>query len=319
MTTLDDVRAYASKHNINITKSDYQASANNADQMLKDKQAMLSNIELSKIDRALASMPKVMSAIDSVALIGFKLLQGIFSTLGIFLVLIAVVVVEIGRVKHGVAMFEGSGSAAFQASFVLVMLNLLLEFLIHYVESRVSWQAEKRYMFSLRLLWQRVAYVLGISNDWTSIEKSPASGLRTFQFILSFGILWLALMGSVGDMLNADLVWHVALIDVFFYSTADAFQIWANGLVVSVLLVFGSQRLTAYIAHKAGESVSTVTDFDPETYHQQAYADELMVRIKAKALAKQTPSPSLNGNGKGHDENPLALPMAYHKNGNGNG
>jgi hypothetical protein len=312
MTTLEDVRNYAAQYGVNIGKADYQAAATNAEQRLNDKKATMTDV--SRVDKALAAMPKLMSAIDGYALVGFKLLQGLFSTVGIFVVLIAVVVVEIGRVKHGVEMFESSGAAAFQAAFVLVMLNLLLEFLIHYVESRAAWHIQKSYAFSLRIIWKRIMYVLGISENWTSIEKSPASGLRTFQMLLSIGILWLALMGSVGNMLRPELVWHRAIVDVFFHSQAGAFVVWANGLVVSVLLVFGSQRLTAYIAQKAAEQVKSESIFDANAYHEQAYAEELMARMKAKVSAKYMNNH--NGNGKGHDESPLSLPMTY-SNGSG--
>jgi hypothetical protein len=173
---------------------------------------------------------------------------------GVPVVLILLLIVEHNRVKHGIALFEVDAGMASFAAWSLVLLNTILEFTIHYIESKNGYQPERQRRASLRLYLQSLAYWFGFSRHWQPVELSPAYRYRKLLRLITFSILALALAGSMqAAILQQTGAWYVALGNIITQSTLQEMTVWAGGLLFALAAISGAQNLTAYLAVKVTE------------------------------------------------------------------
>ncbi len=187
--------------------------------------------------------------------------QTLISAFFVIIILCLVLFVEIQRVAHGIQLFEQSPGLAYFGAFVLVMMLLTLEFVIHYVESKSGYHQQRKTEFSLRLFAQWMKYFLGLSDSWKPRHKSPANAIKTYSRLLTITILALALGGSMSEALSTvQGNWIAGLRTIALESSLLEIVEWSGGLLFALALVVGAQRLTAYVAQRASETLAETSD-----------------------------------------------------------
>lgn len=187
--------------------------------------------------------------------------QTLISAFFVVIILCLVLFVEIQRVAHGIQLFEQSPKSAYTGAFVLVMMLLTLEFVIHYIESKSDYHQERKSDFSLRHFGQWFLYFIGYQDKdkgitWQARLKSPAQAIKSYSRLLTMTILALALGGSMSDALaNVSGNWMQGLQTILLESSLLEIVEWSGGLLFALALVVGAQRLTAYVAQRASETL----------------------------------------------------------------
>ncbi|MEM9955673.1 MAG: hypothetical protein AAF846_28995 [Chloroflexota bacterium] len=180
--------------------------------------------------------------------------QTIIAAFGVIVILIFVVIVEIQRVAHGVELFESNG--AYTGAAVLVLLLLTLEFIIHYVETKEGYHREIQTAFSLRQVREWWKYFFGFGQHYAPQHLSPAERIKSYSRLLAITILALALGGSMDNAISqVDATWTQGLQTILFQSTLAEMVEWIAGVLFALTLVIGSQRITAYVAQRAAETL----------------------------------------------------------------
>ena len=193
--------------------------------------------------------------------------QTLISAFFVIVILVLVLIVEIQRVAHGILLFEQSENLAYLGAFVLVMMLLTLEFVVHYVEAKNDYHEELQTENSFRVWWESVAYFWGWRDDWTPRHKSPAQSIKSYSRLLTSTILALAVAGSMsGAISQVDGNWINGLQQIALQSTLAEIIQWTGGLLFALALVIGTQRLTAYVAQRASETLlEASSSVAPET------------------------------------------------------
>jgi hypothetical protein len=208
--------------------------------------------KLTLIDRFNKNYPKILTFIDGFSGVTFSFLKTIITSIGLLIVLILLLVVEVNRVKFGVAYFEVVSTLAFFSAVVLVMANVLIEFQIHYIEAKGNYTKPAKSAFSLRLTFESLKYRLGIGEDWTPKSVSPADTFITVQKIVTITIMALAFAGSMrSDVLTYEgLAWYDAIGELFS-SDLNTVLTWFGGFLFTLSAVFSAQIIARYIAEQA--------------------------------------------------------------------
>jgi len=330
---VEEVIAFAAQHGVKFTTKEiddiYTAEAQTRDRLEKIR-TRESKREKSSAELALIETPRQIKAIEMRSMRFFAFVQAGFTTYGIGLILGLVAVVELFRVAHGVQLFEVSSWLAYAGAGTLVLLNLTLEFLITYVEARAGYHPPAKTDFSLVTVWRRLRYVTGFVPEgvlWEAREKSPAHPYRQFLKVLTWGILFLAVAGSMeGTIAQQPGTWFEALIAIFTESSLSDMMTWVSGLIFAVIVVLGAQHLTRHIAHKAGEAVrytASVGSDDSEgiagkARQAAAYsATAILVKKLNKELDRQQPK-AVPATSNGHSPDGfLNQPVIYSSDGLG--
>lgn len=191
--------------------------------------------------------------------------QTLISAFFVIVILVLVLVVEIQRVAHGIQLFEQASNLAYFGAFVLVMMLLTLEFVIHYVESKSGFHQEQKTKFSLKVAAGSLKYFLGYDNGWKPRYKSPAHEIKSYSRLLTMTILALALGGSMTDALSSvSGSWIQGLQTIALESSILEIVEWSGGLLFALALVIGAQRLTAYVAARAAETLQSSEPQSPQ-------------------------------------------------------
>lgn len=195
--------------------------------------------------------------------------QTLISAFFVVIILVLVLAVEIQRVAHGIELFEHSQELAYLGAFVLVMMLLTLEFIVHYVETKEGYETKLKSDFSLRILWRDFMYFFGFIGEWEARYKSPAHKIKGYSRLLTMTILALALGGSMADTISAvNGNWVQGLEFIALQSTLLEIVRWFGGLLFAVALVIGTQRLTSYVAQRASETLLASKGHSQENHHE---------------------------------------------------
>ena len=209
--------------------------------------------------------------------------QTLISAFFVIIILCLVLFVEIQRVAHGIQLFEQSPQSAYTGAFVLVMMLLTLEFVIHYIETKSGYHQEQKRDFSLRIVCQWLAYFVGYGDSWQARLKSPAQSIKSYSRLLTVTILALALGGSMSDALaTVQGNWMQGLQTIILESSLLEIVEWGGGLLFALALVVGAQRLTAYVAQRASEtliSADTHADISVQTISKKDQDTEPVIHI----------------------------------------
>lgn len=254
--------------------------------------------------------------------------QTVIVSLGVPTVLVLLLIVEHQRVVHGIQLFEQDPSLAGFAAAALVLLNLVLEFQVHYIEHKAGYSEAQARRWSLRIWAKNMAYRLGISNQdwgltWQEQLLSPAARYRSLLRLVTFSILALALVGSMRAVIQAQPgKWYEALFSILSESSLLLMMTWAGGVLFAAAAVLSAQGLSRYVAIRCVEIIAAMdhrqsAQGDPFAAQvEQAGAIAAYAVIQAKLADKEA---------KRERANPTLQPIQvvtaheFHQNGNGNG
>lgn len=248
----------------------------------------------SRLDRLNAALPAFQSVAHGISGALMVSLQTLIAAFGVLFILACVVIVEIDRVRYGVALFDPHQPLL--GAIVVVLMNVVLEFVVFYVEHRAGYKHQIAYEFSLRGVLKRLAYIVGI--DSTPRPKSPAHAFKSFGKLLTVGILVIALMGSMQTIISTSKgSWYEALQSIVTQSSLQDFSVWLSGLLFAFLTVIGTQRYTSYVARRASEVIATNPHDDSEAIAQirhtvaENYARAKIARVTDENVTESTPVP----------------------------
>lgn len=175
--------------------------------------------------------------------------QTVVTSIGVPLVLVLLLIVEQTRVQHGIALFETDDHLTVLGAWALVLLNLTLEFIIHFIENQADYHTPEPVRWSIRHWQVEFDYWSGQGRRWKPQLASPAQRFRHLLHLVTFSILVLALAGSMQSVM-ADLKgsWITALISIIFQSSLNEMATWVSGLLFAAAAVFSAQALSRYVA-----------------------------------------------------------------------
>lgn len=321
LNTLQEVEQLAASRGIRFSKTDY-------DKIRKAQAEARKTIETERLaevehnstwaDKFMRWYPKLLNAIASAGNIVITFSQSVIVNLGVPIVLILLLIVEQQRVLHGIQLFEVNVNLASFAAWSMVVLNLVLEIIAHHVEYTHNYHAERGKRWSLRIWLQNMAYRLGIGNNWSVQELSPAQWAHSLLRIVTFTILALALAGSMRVVIEQQSgAWYTALYAIVTQSNLLDILTWLGGLLFAAAAVLSAQGLSRYVAIRTVEIRRDMVTDDSDTSEQLDHAAAtaayaiLVERVKkerSKAGVPVTANPTLqpvpmmevqtNGNGK---------------------
>ena len=135
--TLHEIEEYAAQNGVLLSPSDRAKVAAVQESELKRLQ-LLSKQDTGTATRFVQSWnafyPKLLQFIVSAGETLLTFAQTLIISIGVPLALVLLLIVEHQRVVHGILLFETDNTLASFAGMVLVLLNLILEFLIHYAK-----------------------------------------------------------------------------------------------------------------------------------------------------------------------------------------
>lgn len=331
MTTIADVEAYAAQHGIVLTAKE-RAQIGSVQRAARDEWEQLHPPTPapppSFADRFNQFYPKFLRFIVGMGETVLTLSQTVLTALGVPVVLVLLLIVEHQRVVHGIELFESDRSLASFAALALVLLNLVLEFLTHYIEHQHGYTPDRETQRSLRIWAANAAYFIGMGDKWRARPLSPAARYKRLLRLVTFSILALALVGSMKSVIDDyESAWYDALVQIIEQSDLLTIMTWAGGLLFAGAAVLSAQGLTRYVALRVveilaamhtAESRETQTDDVPG---YQADVDRAGVsaalalvntKIEAKAqrAAGKQAAPKASQNGHGEADF-LAMPTLY--------
>jgi hypothetical protein len=191
--------------------------------------------------------PKFLTLLVNVSDIILTVVRTLIVTLGVPVVLVLVMQVEQPRISHGIQMFDADLYLSGLAATVLVVLNTILEFLVVYVEDKENYHEPRKRVFSLWTLWEGIRYRVGLDDPR---DRSPAAQYEGVLTIVTYAILFLALMGSMKEEMQdyKGEQWTRALGDILTQSDLPSMMTWISSLIFAFTLVYAVQALSRYVA-----------------------------------------------------------------------
>ncbi len=293
-STMQDAENFAAQHGIVLSVNERRKIA----EIQSAERARLQSLAQDEkpatfADRWNAFYPRLLEFIISTGETLLTFSQTIIVSLGVPLVLVLLLIVEHQRVVHGIALFEADYALASFAAAALVLLNLVLEFQVHYVEHSAGYIAARSQKWSFRIWLTNAAYTAGIGENWQAQEHSPAHRYKVLLNIVTFTILALALAGSMKSVIQATPgAWYDALVTIVTQSDLLTILTWAGGLLFAAAAVLSAQGLSRYVAIRTVEIVAQMearaaaTD-DPHAAEIDAAGATVITAIIADKLAKQ--------------------------------
>jgi hypothetical protein len=292
MNTIHEVEQFAAEHGIILSPADRAKVAAVQESELKRLQA-INSTETGTATRIVQSWnqfyPKLLQFIVSSGETLLTFSQTVIVNLGVPIALVMLLIVEHQRVVHGILLFETDETLASFAAAVLVLLNLILEFLIHYLEHKAGYEAERSTRFSLRIAAINFRYWIGWDKKWQERQLSPAERYRRLLHLVTFSILALALAGSMKAVIQQQPgAWYTAIVQIITQSSLSMMLTWLGGLLFAGAAVIGAQGLARYIAVKCVEIISRQQSVSEPfaAALEQAGAVAALAIIQAKLDAK---------------------------------
>lgn len=338
--TLEQAEQYAAAHGIAISPAD-RAKIAAAQRAELERLKSLEEVQGSAggISRLVGDFnrfyPKFLESLLALGDTLLTLAQTLIVAFGIPATLVLLLIVEHQRVYHGIALFEIDPALASFAAAALVILNLVLEFQIHYVENRSGYTPDRDSRWSLRTWLKNAGYTLGLGATWKPRLLSPAARYRKLLGLVTFTILALALAGSMRSVISQQSgAWHIAIVDVVENSTLSEMLTWAGGLLFAAAAVLSAQGLSRYVALRCAEIVVSMRKSDTPTVQYQQELDQVgasvvMAVVNAKLQKQQAAPVVVQPVHQVQPENPTLRPVPTatmltsvgngHANGNGHG
>jgi len=305
VNTLQDAERIAATNGYSLTAADRKAIADRQSAELRRLTALEPPPSAGWTQRFNRWYPQFLSSLTGLGEVLMTFTQTVIISFGVPVGLLVLLVVEHQRVLHGIQLFEVDYSLAAFAAFALVFLNLILEFQIHYVESKAGYHKERDRRWSLRIAAKNWAYRLGLGNDWQEQALSPAQPYRRALRVITFTILALALSGSMRTVVETTTgTWYEAIGSILTESSLSQMMTWAGGLLFALAAVWGAQLLSRYVAMRtaeilAGMQAAAKDESPTQKYESQldtVAADYIMSKLAQKRIKaeKQNPTPAGN-------------------------
>ena len=318
--TFSDAEAYAAAQGIAITASDRaQIAAIQAAERERLQNLAGPAAKAGFTDRFNAFYPRLLAFILGIGETILTLAQTFIVSFGVPLVLALLLIVEHQRVVHGIALFEADYTLASFAAAALVLLNLVLEFQVHYIENAAGYHEAQASKWSLRIWARNALYTLGIGENWQAQHLSPAARYKRLLSLVTFSILALALVGSMKSVMSLydNQSWYTALVSIVTESNLTLLMTWLGGLLFAAAAVFSAQGLSRYVAIRCVEIVAAMkaaqnTASDPHAAAiDEAGASAVMAMIAKKQLAAQEKAEKAAAKGRpaSHDMS-ISMPSA---------
>jgi hypothetical protein len=263
--SIAEVEAMAAKVGIAFKHDDYAAAYAVGDQRREqvEREAEQSERQRSKtgqwVDRFNRFYPKFLQSLHATGDVLITATHTVLIAFGVPVVLLVFMIVEQGRVSHGIRLFDATEALAMLGAWAVVIANLLLELLISWREHQAGWTAPPQYAFSFRLWAIRLRYMFGQSVDWKPSPKSPAHRFKGVLRIITITILALALAGSMQAVLQQSAGdWYAALMRIVMHSTLSEIVTWIGGLLFAFAVVLTAQALSHYVAERVIEIVAAM-------------------------------------------------------------
>jgi hypothetical protein len=297
--TLAEAERFAASLGIRVTPSDREAIQKGQSAELKRLTALTQ--DQSQAVWVTAVFRRYTSLLEALVWIGNVLLtlsQTIIVSIGVPVVLVLLLMVEQQRAMHGILLFETDpGLAAFAASS-LVLLNLVLEFQIHYIEEKAGYSYAQLHAPSLRVWLRNFRYFAGLGHAWEPHLLSPATRYKQLLRLVTFSILSLAVAGSMKSVIEQTQgPWHDALLSIVIQSDLARMFTWVAGLLFAATAVLSAQGLSRYVAIRCVEIMVS------NTYAQNKESDRIsqsleevgiqyiLAKISAIQMKQREPDP----------------------------
>ncbi|MFB1502070.1 hypothetical protein [Thiocapsa sp. N5-Cardenillas] len=286
--TLADVESWGAAQGVVLTPKDRE----NLGKIMASERVRLeqSSPETAKgwADRWNSFYPRLLEAVTGAGETLLTFAQTVIVSLGVPTVLVLLLIVEHQRVLHGIELFETDYNLASFAAWALVLLNLVLEFQVHYVEHQAGYREELAQRSSLRLWFRRLAYWLGLGDSWTPENESPAHRYKSLLKLVTFAILALALVGSMRSVIEPlQGAWYEALVEILTDSSLLLILTWLGGLLFTAAAVLAAQGLSRYVAIRTVEIVADMSKRQAVAVDPHAVAIESAAARAAQALIQE--------------------------------
>ncbi|MAU09641.1 MAG: hypothetical protein CL607_07460 [Anaerolineaceae bacterium] len=288
--TQEDAERFAAANNVRLTPTDYERIARLKEARLRS--AAQAGTPESRRTQMNAWFLQALGVIEYLSEIVMTVAQALIVAFGVPTALMLLLVVEQQRVVSGIQLFEAHRGLAEFAAWALVLLNLVLEFTIEFIERRYQQEERPAYVFSLRLMYERLAYFLGIQRDWQPQTRTSAFRYRRLLGLVSASILVLALAGSMQTVISeTDGAWYEALQQIAVASSLSQLMTWVGGLLFAAVAVFSVQGLSRYIAKRCVEILENmqreIRSGDSDTDGAEAAAVQFILAKVANVQAKK--------------------------------
>lgn len=279
LTTIAEVEAYAAQHGIVLTAKE-RAQIGTVQRAARDEWEALHPVAPtpppSFADRFNAFYPKFLRFIVGLGETVLTLSQTVLTALGVPVVLVLLLIVEHQRVVHGIQLFETDSSLASFAALALVLLNLVLEFLTHYIEHQAGYVADRENRWSFRIWRQNAGYTIGFGEKWTARPLSPAARYKRLLSLVTFSILALALVGSMKSVIDDYTVaWYQAIAQIIEQSDLLTIMTWLGGLLFAAAAVLSAQGLSRYVALRCVEILAAMHEIESVEMEQAVQVDQV--------------------------------------------
>lgn len=327
MKTIQEVEQYAAAHGVTLTPAD-KAKIGALQQAERERLIEINpERKLTRADRWNRFYPVALKTIITVGETLLTFAQTVIVSLGIPLVLILLLIVEQQRVLHGIALFESDRALAEFAATALVLLNLVLEFQVHYIEDKAGYQESQASAWSFRIGWQSAAYTLGFGETWIPRALSPANRYKRLLRLVTFTILSLALVGSMRAVIEVtNGAWYEAVVSILTDSSLLLMMTWLGGLLFAAAAVLSAQGLSRYVAIRCVEIIAHMqaqksTDDPYAADIEQTGATAALAFVNAKLEKKpKAPVPFGHSHPVQDESEFMQIPLngnGYTANGNG--
>jgi len=308
MNTVQEIEKYAADHGIILSPSDRAKITAVQTEELKRLQALEPIQAETFADKWNDFYPRLLESIVSAGETLLTFSQTLIVSLGVPVVLVLLLIVEHHRVYQGIQLFDVNQTFASFAAAALVVLNLLLELQSHHIEHKAGFIESRESRWSLRIWARNMRYTLGMGDNWTEIQLSPASLYKSRLRLVTFTILALALAGSMKTVIeDTPGAWYAALWSIITESNLSLMSTWLGGLLFAAAAVLSAQALSRYVAVRTVEILANmkarkVTTTNP--HHSEIDRAGAMV-----ALAIVNATIEKRNAKKGGETQPAPLPL----------
>ena len=257
--SIEEFRQWAAENGIKFTEKELDAAAtamqNEAKRLAEIGYKSKREDRLSRFwDAFLSYYPSLLEGINNFGNVIITGLKQIIISVGVPVAFLLLTYVEQQRVYHGIQLFESDNVSAAFAAWSLVILNVVLEVVSHYIEHKAGWLNKQRQRWSLRIAVQDLRYRAGFG-EWSAIEQSPAYRFNSLLRLVTFTILALATAGSMRVVIESQQGrWYDSLYTILIASSLSEMSVWMGGLLFAVAAVLSAQALARYVAENAVET-----------------------------------------------------------------
>lgn len=225
--------------------------------------------------------PKFLNRISKISNIIYTLIKNILTTIAIPINLAFVLAVEVPRVQAGIETFDENPTHALGGAVVIVLTQMVLEFLIHNIEEANNWHEKEQYRWTLKSLTDSISYFFGIGKiEKEKYRRSPSIYYKMASNLNAAGILVLSIIGSLSSQIgavsgqidattNQKIPWNIGLEKLFLTSDLKTFTAVIGGLIMAVVLVTISTRYSRYVAIQASVAFKEIEETSKAIINQQ--------------------------------------------------